>query len=141
MSPSPYLLVAEDDPDDLLLIRRAVAHLCPGLRVDEVRDGEALMRVLSGLAPESMPVVVLLDLNMPRVGGREFLRQLQGRDDFLGCPFVAFTTSSDAREREQILALGVDDFQTKPDQFSELVACMRGLLQRWAPGVLDEVEA
>lgn len=138
MSDAGYLLVAEDDPDDLMLIRRAAAHVRPCLRVEAVRDGGALMDYLSAQQTDALPAAVLLDLNMPRVSGREFLRRLQQQDGFLACAIVVFTTSTDAREREQIMAMGADEFWTKPDSFSELVQFMQGLLERWIPGAGNE---
>jgi len=137
MSKLIVILMAEDDPDDCMLVQRAFeqARLANPLRI--VEDGEQLMDYLyhrgeygaPGAAPR--PGLILLDLNMPRKDGREALREIKGDPDLRRIPVVALTTS---RAEEDILRtydMGVNSYCTKPVTFEALVTLMKSLATYW----------
>jgi CheY-like chemotaxis protein len=132
MSTPADLLIAEDDPDDLMLLMRALAVVAPGLGCASVRDGVALGAFLDeAIVP---PRVVLLDLNMPRMDGREFLAHWRGRPAVSGAPaFIVLTTSAEAADRARVLAEGASGYFIKPSSFSALTEMMQAVVQQWLP--------
>src|SRR5205085_5976051 len=85
MSHEPFILVADDDPNDVFLLRRAFRQVCPSCTVVDVSDGERAIDYLSGRAPFDdsvrfpVPDLLLLDVKMPKVNGFDVLAWLNGR--------------------------------------------------------------
>lgn len=136
--PKPItILLADDDADDRLLTRDALAEsrLANDLRF--VEDGEELMQYLRrggryadpGASPR--PGLILLDLNMPRKDGREALREIKGDPSLRHIPIVVLTTSKAEEDIYRTYDLGVNSFITKPVTFEGLVNVMRGLGRYW----------
>ena len=125
------VVLADDDPDDQFMIRRALGRCCPGLAVHGVRDGLELMDYLQGRLCAELPRLVLLDLNMPRMDGREVLHALR-MDPLLGSlPVVVLTTSVEKGDRRGAAELGASAFVSKPDGFVELCDALQSTLRDW----------
>ena len=77
-----------------------------------------------------IPDLVLLDLNMPKVGGLEVLREVRGRIEFDRTFIVIFTSSSDLRYRSRALEMGADLFQSKHTRFADFMDFLRSLVDR-----------
>ncbi len=131
------ILIAEDDPDDRQLVADALDESRLANPVRFVEDGEELLEYLQrrgrysevGSAPR--PGVILLDLNMPRMDGREALEVIKADPNLRPIPVVVFTTSS---EEEDIVAsydLGIAGYVTKPVTFLGLVEVVRQLGEYW----------
>jgi two-component system, response regulator len=130
------ILLAEDDPDDRMLVADAVAE---GRLVNDFRyveDGEELLDYLhhrgkysGGEAPR--PGLILLDLNMPRKDGREALREIKADPDLRRIPIVVLTTSKAEEDIYRTYDLGANSFITKPVSFEGLVAVMRDIGRYW----------
>src|SRR6185369_1544497 len=135
--PQALILMAEDDLDDQLLVRDALAECQLGDRVSFVADGEELMDYLlhrgayGGPNAAPRPGLVLLDLNMPRKDGREVLREIRSHPDLKRLPVVAFTTSKADTDIGKIYDLGANSFIAKPVAFDALVNVMRTLTGYW----------
>ena len=117
----PILLV-EDNPMDVDLTRRAFAkrHIVNPLEI--ARDGEeALAWIARWEAGEPLPVVVLLDLKLPRVSGLEVLRQLKAHATFSRLPVVVLTTSREDGDVASAYALGVNSYIVKPVEFEKFI--------------------
>ena len=131
--PELSILMAEDDPDDRLLLVDAVDEAALHLNIEFVGDGiellDRLHRVGSGDVADrpSLPNLILLDLNMPRMDGREALEKLKADPDLRQIPVVIFTTSQSPDDRGLVEALGAAGFMTKPSSFQDLVALVRRL--------------
>jgi CheY-like chemotaxis protein len=131
------ILVADDDADDRMMIRDALAEnrLANDLRF--VEDGEELMDYLlqrgrfAAAATSPRPGLILLDLNMPRKDGREALREIKGNPELRGIPVVVLTTSKAEEDIYRTYDLGVNSFITKPVTFEALVEITRQLGQYW----------
>lgn len=132
------ILIADDDEDDRTLTRQALedAHIANELRF--VEDGEELLDYLyqrgpyageTGLAPR--PGLILLDLNMPKMDGRESLKIIKGDPSLHDIPVVVLTTSSLSADIARSYQLGVNSFITKPVTFTGLVAAMNVLGRYW----------
>lgn len=91
------------------------------------------MQELHALPPEQLPVLILIDLNMPGKDGREALREIKNNDILLGIPTIVLTTSSSARDRQTTYSLGANCFITKPDTFNKMVEMARCIRKLWLP--------
>jgi CheY-like chemotaxis protein len=131
------ILMADDDPDDRLLARRALEKhgLAEALRT--VADGEELMDYLHRRGPYADPALsprpslVLLDLNMPRKDGREALAEMKGDPSLRQIPVVVLTTSRSEEEIFRSYDLGANSYVTKPVTFDGLVEVMGSLDIYW----------
>ena len=129
--------MAEDDADDRRLVKDAMAecHLEADLRF--VENGEELLDYLqrrgkyAHVANSPRPGLILLDLNMPKMDGREALRAMKADTDLRRIPVVVLTTSRAATDIESIYALGANSFISKPVRFESLVSVLRVLGQYW----------
>jgi two-component system response regulator len=132
------ILMAEDDPDDRILTREAMesAHVANDLRF--VNDGQYLMDYLRREGdyadPEAdapMPGIILLDLNMPRMDGREALAEIKSDPELRKIPVVVLTTSKAEEDIAKTYDLGVNSFITKPVTFTALVEVMQTWSRYW----------
>ncbi len=130
------ILLAEDDPDDRLLIEHAFRTCGNTLPLVFVEDGEELLDYLlrrgrwSGTdAPR--PELVLLDLNMPRKDGREALAEMKAHPDLRRIPVVVLTTSSTQEDVLKTYSLGANSYVSKPGSFDALVEVIRALHAWW----------
>ena len=132
------ILICDDDEDDRALTRQALedAHISNDLRF--VDDGEQLLDYLyqraeysgeTGAAPR--PGLILLDLNMPKMDGREALQRIKGDPTLVDIPIVILTTSGLDLDIIRSYQLGVNSFITKPVTFSGLVEAMNVLGRYW----------
>ena len=93
--PKNLVLYADDDPDDLQLVKEAFSKYASHVEVMTVNDGLEVLSFLKGLSHEDpSPCLVILDVNMPRLNGRETLKQLRKMDRYEEVPVILFTTSS-----------------------------------------------
>lgn len=141
------ILLADDDGDDQLLVRDALAECDPAVGVRFVENGEELLDYLLhrgrflDAAQNPVPDLILLDLNMPRQDGREALREIRAHPDLRRLPVVVFTTSNADTDVGQIYDLGANSFITKPAEFDRLVRTLGAVVQYWfGPVVLPETE-
>ncbi|MCX8101066.1 MAG: response regulator [Geminicoccaceae bacterium] len=131
------ILVAEDDPDDRMMIEEAFAENRLANEIHFVEDGEELLAYLrregrwTSLAGQPYPGVILLDLNMPRKDGREALRELKADPQLCRIPVVVLTTSRAEEDIVRTYGLGVSSFITKPVTFGGLVEAINVLCRYW----------
>jgi CheY-like chemotaxis protein len=131
------ILMADDDPDDCLLVKRAfkTSKLCNDLRF--VNDGEDLMDYLyqrgkykePDQAPR--PGLILLDLNMPRKDGREALKEIRADDTLREIPVVVLSTSKDEEDIHRSYNLGANSYIMKPVTFEGLVEVIKSMGKYW----------
>jgi len=131
------ILLAEDDPDDRLLTRRALQKSRIANTISMVEDGEELMEYLRHEGeytdPEDAPRpgLILLDLNMPRMDGREALKKIKSDPELRRIPVIVLTTSEAEQDILQSYDLGVNAFVTKPVTFDELADAIQALGDFW----------
>ncbi|HEY2289901.1 MAG TPA: response regulator [Thermoanaerobaculia bacterium] len=131
------ILLAEDDADDRLLVKEALAEGRVLNDLRSVEDGEELLDYLRRRGryadPEESPRpgLVLLDLNMPRKDGREALREIKGDPDLKRIPIVVMTTSKAEEDVLRSYDLGANSYITKPVTFERLVELMKVMGRYW----------
>jgi len=131
------ILVAEDDPDDRLLIEQAFANRSGTGGLEFLEDGVELMDRLHGRggfadrARFPRPGLLLLDLNLPRKDGRQALAEIKGDPGLRALPVIVLTTSSEKEDVLRSYRLGANSYITKPDTFAELVSTVDSLSTYW----------
>jgi len=130
------LLLADDDPDDRMLALEAFAESHLANPIATVEDGQDLLDYLyhRGRYAETQPPrpgIILLDLNMPRMDGREALEVIKADPELRRIPVVVLTTSKAEEDIVRTYDLGVNGFITKPVTFDQLVTTMRDLSRYW----------
>lgn len=133
----PVILMADDDEDDRLLAREALAEAGVPGEFRSVPDGEQLLAYLyqkdqySDTARSPRPKIVLLDLNMPRMDGREALRRIRADPALRALPVVIMTTSRAPVDVTRGYELGANTVIAKPASFLRMVEVMRTLGRYW----------
>ena len=131
------ILMAEDDSDDRLLVKDAMAECRWQGDLRFVADGEELLDYLTRRGKYSPPAdaprpgLILLDLNMPRKDGREALHEIKTDAELRRIPVVVLTTSKADNDIGGMYDLGANSFISKPIQFDALVSVMQVLGQYW----------
>ena len=134
------ILVAEDDENDIFLMRRAFDRAGIPNPLHMVRNGQEAVDYLSGSGSYAqrekypLPGLVLLDLKMPWMDGFDVLQWLRDRDQFDSLPVVVLTSSKLQADIDKSRQLGVFDYRVKPHGFQELVKLLDDVRKCW----LDE---
>lgn len=136
MNPPLTILLADDDPDDRLMAREALEEAKVSNPLCLVEDGEQLLDYLFGRGayeaePPERPGLILLDLNMPKVDGREALAVIKADESLRRIPIIVLTTSQAEEDIFRTYDLGVNSFITKPVSFDRLVDVMASLGHYW----------
>ena len=120
------LLVEDNELNRDMLSRRLVKR---GYEVILAVDGEQALRAAQDLAP----ALVLMDISLPGINGWEVTRRLKAGPQTRAIPVIALTAHAMASDRQQALAAGCDDFDTKPVELPRLLAKIEALLQAPRP--------
>lgn len=133
----PPILLVEDNPMDLDLTLRAFSKKKFSNQVHVARDGEeALAFIHRWDSGETVPAVILLDINLPKVNGLEVLRQLKGHPVYRRIPVVVLTSSREDRDLMTAYDLGVNSYIEKPVSFSKFMEVAEQIELYWC--VLNE---
>ena len=125
----PILLV-EDDQVDAMTVRRALKELQVTNRLQHVENGEEAVAHLRDPASE-LPCIILLDLNMPKMGGIEFLQVIKQDKDLRRIPVVVLTTSGEEQDKVESFDLGVAGYMAKPVDYRKFVEVMQSINAYW----------
>jgi CheY-like chemotaxis protein len=131
------ILMADDDPDDRLLTQEAIEESRLINRLQFVEDGEHLLDYLFRRGPYTdetkypMPDLILLDLNMPRLDGREALAIIKNDAKLRKIPVVILTTSKAEEDILRTYQLGANSYITKPVTFEGLVDVAKSIGRYW----------
>lgn len=131
------ILLVEDNPDDVVLTRRALKMHKIANEVVVAEDGAEALDYLFGTGRHAgrdtsiQPQVILLDLNLPKVGGLDVLRRIRSGESTRLLPVVVLTTSRDERDMVSSYSLGANSFIQKPVDFDQFADAMRQLGMYW----------
>lgn len=128
------LLHIEDDSDDALLVRRALQRLPYAFQYTLADSGESAVEALTALPDADVPDIILLDLNMPRMTGEEFLGWLGQQDRFASTSVIVFTTLDDAATFERLQQAGADACLTKEMNDEDQAGLMQAIVDIWFHG-------
>jgi CheY-like chemotaxis protein len=129
----------EDNPDHVVLIQIAFTRLDTNARIDVTRSAEEAIAFLEGPWPDAdygrsrLPDLIVLDINMPGVGGLGFLEWYGARPLSVEIPVVVFSSAGGPDLARHCFERGVREFKQKPTDFGELVPIVQRVLDRWDP--------
>jgi len=113
------VLYADDDADDRTWVAEACKEVNCSLDIHFVENGKEVLSYLSHLSPDQLPSLIVLDLNMPEMDGRQTLQKIKSVSAYQNIPVAIVTTSSNKMDREVCQKLGASLYLTKPDSHSE----------------------
>jgi CheY-like chemotaxis protein len=111
------ILLIEDDADDIELLEEALKQNNISYSLNVVMEGDKVTSYLNSV--DSLPQVIVLDFNLPKLHGREILNILKSSDQFKKIPVVVLTTSAAKEDAEYALNLGASHFITKPTSMKD----------------------
>lgn len=124
------ILYAEDDPDDVLIVRQAFELYDESIEVIDCPDGLEALQCLEELSKsDTFPCLIILDMNMPGMNGREALTMIRTSSKFRHIPVVIFTTSSSKIDQDFVAQWNAD-FITKPVLYSDLEMLAKNFVDR-----------
>jgi CheY-like chemotaxis protein len=124
------ILLVEDDPGDVLMTREALEDSKLANVLSVVGNGEDALKYLRGEAPfegAQRPDLILLDLNLPRVDGRQVLEVVKADPDLRRIPVVVLTTSQAEEDVLRSYDLHANAYVTKPVNFDQFVRCVQAI--------------
>ena len=128
-SAKPILLV-EDDRVDVMTIKRALKEINVTNQLHIAGDGEEALALLRDPENEN-PCIILLDLNMPRMNGLEFLRVAKQDESLKRIPVIVLTTSTEEQDRVDSFNLGVAGYMIKPVDYQQFVEVVKAIDLYW----------
>lgn len=124
---SRYILCVDDDADDLLFISTALQQADPALHTTIAYNGvEALAVLEEAYAARHLPLLVIMDINMPRMDGKEVVASLKKDPRFASLPLVVYTTSNSGVDRLFCDHYGVK-LVTKPYSYAEVINSVQNI--------------
>lgn len=128
---NPLILIAEDDPDDALMLKDAFLEIDQSA-ITFLNNGKLLIEHIQKLLlAKTIPSLILIDLNMPVLDGRSVIKELRKHEETKNIPLVVLSTSKNKDDIDSVLALGANQFFTKPASFSDLVDITSMIADKW----------
>lgn len=128
-SKKPILLV-EDDKVDAMTVKRAIRQIKLNHPLAHKENGEEALSYLRSEENEK-PWIILLDLNMPKMNGIEFLQVIKNDPELMTLPVVVLTTSKEQQDRIESFKFGVAGYMIKPVDYSQFVEMMQAIKMYW----------
>ena len=127
MNQAKIVLYADDDIDDKTWVNEACKAAHSPLALEFVSNGREVLRYLDGKTSHELPSLIVLDLNMPELDGRQTLKALKENSSYQNIPVAVVTTSSSRIDRDVCKRLGAALFLTKPDSYAQWQDVVRKL--------------
>jgi two-component system, chemotaxis family, response regulator Rcp1 len=137
------VLLVEDNPADIYLIRQALAACAPHIHLSVIpngRDALAFLRKEGAYALEPSPALILLDLNLPHLEGHQVLTGLRQLPAYQATPVVIFSAARKEQEEPSCLQLGATAYVQKPEVLEKFFAAIEAIVGEWLPEGSEEEE-
>lgn len=131
------ILLIEDDEIEIMKFNRTISKLNLKHQVVEARNGEEALKILSG--KDRLPQLILLDLNMPKVNGIEFLKILKNDDVLKFIPSIVLTTSNNHKDVLECYKIGIAGYVLKPLKYEDYVDKIEKVISYWSVNELITV--
>jgi CheY-like chemotaxis protein len=130
MEKSLKILLVEDNLIEIMKMKRTLSLLKLKHIMHEAKNGEEALNFLDDRS--NIPDIILLDLNMPKINGIEFLRILKANDDLKHIPTIILTTSSNQKDLLECYRTGMSGYILKPLKYEEYVKKIEVVLSYWS---------
>jgi CheY-like chemotaxis protein len=130
MIKSQNILLIEDDTIEVMKFNRVVKTLNLNHKIIEANNGEEALEILR--IKEIIPDIILLDLNMPKLNGLEFLRILKNDESLKFIPSIVLTTSSNHKDLLECYKIGIAGYLLKPLKYDDYMERIKKLLDYWS---------
>lgn len=131
------ILLIEDDMIEIMKFNRTILSLKLKHNIVEANNGEEALQILE--KKDELPDIVLLDLNMPKINGIEFLKILKGDDVLKYIPAIILTTSSNQKDLLECYKIGIAGYVLKPLKYEDYVSKIEKLLAYWSINELKKI--
>ena len=123
-------MLIEDDMIEVMKLNRTISTLKLKHKIIEANNGEEALKLLS--SKDNLPDIILLDLNMPKINGIEFLGILKKHKTLMYIPTIILTTSNNQRDLLECYKLGIAGYVLKPLKYEEYQTKIENLLAYWS---------
>jgi len=131
-NPSRPIVLIEDNPMDVDLTRRAFEHNHLANSLIVIRDGEEALEYISGIKTNSTPpLLILLDLKLPKVHGLEVLKAFRKNPEFMTTPVVILTSSAEDSDIKKAYKYGANSYIVKPVNFDKFLEVAKNIELYW----------
>lgn len=137
MAENKIFLLVDDDSDDREIFEEVLHEVDASVSLQTAANGRQALELLAN-TEATLPQLIFLDLNMPRMGGKECLRQLKGHSVFKNIPVVIYTTSALATDVKETIEAGAAGFISKPTDAPALKQILSVIVES-SPVKLEEV--
>ena len=137
MKNSLRILLIEDDTIETMKLNRTIASLKLNHTIIEAKNGEEALELL--LKKDNLPDIILLDLNMPKINGIEFLSVLKKDDTLKYIPTIVLTTSNNQKDLLECYKIGIAGYVLKPLKYEDYVSKIEKVLSYWSINELISV--
>lgn len=134
MKDSLKILLIEDDTIEVMKFNRVVKMLELTHQIIEAANGEEALTLLEN--KNELPNIIVLDLNMPKINGIEFLKILKQHDELKYIPAIILTTSNNSRDVLECYRIGIAGYIVKPLKYEDYVNRIQSLLMYWSQNEL-----
>ena len=134
MENSLTVLLIEDDQIEVMKFNRTISKLDQKHKVIEAKNGEEALEILS--KKDRRPDIILLDLNMPKMNGIEFLTILKNDDELKYIPTIILSTSSNHKDLLECYKIGIAGYMIKPLKYEDYMKKVNKVLSYWSVNTL-----
>lgn len=124
------ILLVEDNLIEIMKMKRTISLLDLEHTIQEANNGEEALKLLE--SSSYLPDIILLDLNMPKISGIEFLKITKQNDDLKHIPVIILTTSSNQKDLIECYKTGMSGYVLKPLKYEDYVKKMETVLAYWS---------
>lgn len=131
------ILLIEDDMIEVMKFNRTVSSLQLNHKITEANNGEEALKLLE--KKDDLPDIILLDLNMPKISGIEFLNILKNDDILKYIPTIILTTSSNQKDLLECYKIGIAGYVLKPLKYEDYTSKIEKVLAYWSINELKQI--
>jgi CheY-like chemotaxis protein len=137
MAKNLKILLIEDNLIEIMKMKRTISLLKLGHTMQEAKNGEEALKILEDKS--NFPDIILLDLNMPKMSGIEFLTIIKSSDEFKHIPTIILTTSDNQKDLFECYRIGISGYVLKPLKYDDYVKKIESVLNYWSTNELKRI--
>lgn len=131
------ILLVEDNLIEIMKMKRTISLLQLNHTINEAKNGEEALQFLEDKS--NIPDIILLDINMPKISGIEFLKILKANDDLKHIPTIILTTSNNQKDLLECYKTGMSGYVLKPLKYEDYVKKIEKVLAYWSVNELRKL--